>query len=264
MRPLGLDHLSLYDLGPAALARVAVESGFQAIGLFIEPIPFDGFAKFDLSPGSPECRETRSVLSGSGLGVSTLDPFLLLPEIDFDRLQGKLDTGALLGARAANVVVLDPDPNRRLDHLGRLFPLVAARGLDLAIEPYTLSEIHTAAEALALADGVSRRIFLTIDTLHVRRAGNHWSDIAAIPKDRIAFVQFSDGPAAPPENLGYEATFERQAPGESELDLRGMVALIPDSAIVSVEAPSTRLLSEGVSAAARAARLFHAARRMLS
>jgi sugar phosphate isomerase/epimerase len=264
MRSIGIDHLSLYDLKPHELVRVAAATGFQSVGLFIEPIPFTGFAAFNLSPGSTDFRELRSALAATGLVISTLDPFLMLPEINFDNIRRNLDIGASLGARAINVVILDPDQSRQVDRLGQLFVLATERKLDLVIEAYTLSEIRTAADALTLADAVSSEIGLTIDALHVRRAGGCWTDVVCLPQERIRYVQFSDGPSNPPDDLGYEATFERAPPGHGELDLLSLFPLLPRTALISVEAPATKLKSDGVSPLARAERLSKAMRRMLA
>lgn len=263
MHELSLDHLSFFDLTPAELVHLAAEIDYQWVGLFLEPVPFDGAARFDLSPGGTAFRDTQAALTATGLRVAALDPFLLLPEIDFTHIERNLEVGALLGARGANVVVLDPDPGRREDNLARLVQRAEAHELDLMIEAYTLSEIRTNAAALALADRVSTSIGLTVDSLHVRRAGDKWSDIAALPQSRIAYAQISDGPVQPPEDLAYEAVYERGIPGEGELDLAALIALIPESVPVSIEAPSQRLKAQGLSPPQRAERLAGGLRRLL-
>jgi sugar phosphate isomerase/epimerase len=262
MRALGLDHLSLFDLTPAELVRVAADAGCRSVGLFLEPVPFDGAARFDMSPSGAAFRDTLSVLAATGLKVVALDPFLLLPETDFARLERNLEIGARLGARAANVVVLDSDPARREDNLARLFQRAEAHGLALWIEAYTLSEIRTNTAALALADCVSAKIGLTVDSLHVRRAGDRWSDIATLPAARIAYVQISDGPAAPPDDLAYEAVYERGLPGDGELDLPALIALILEGVPISIEAPSQRLKAEGLTPLQRVQRLTTGSQRL--
>ena len=265
MRELSLDHLSLFDLAPAELVRVAGAAGFQWVGLFLDPLQVEGAdaARFDMSPGSADFRDTQAALAETGIKIAGLDPFLLLPETDAAHLERNLEIGALLGARAANIVVLDPDPARREDNLARLAECAAVHGLRLMIEAYTLSEIRTNRAALALADRVSAAIGLNVDSLHVKRAGDDWDDIAALPQDRIAYVQMCDGPAAVPADLAYEAVFERGVPGEGELNLAGLMAIIPDGLPVSAEAPSQRLKAQGLSPVQRAGRLMAGLRTLL-
>src|ERR1700692_3271322 len=99
MRELSLDHLSFFDLTPAELVYVAAEIDCQLVGLFLEPVPFEGAARFDMSPGGAAFRETKVALAATGLQVAALDPFLLLPETDFSQFERSLEAGALLGAR---------------------------------------------------------------------------------------------------------------------------------------------------------------------
>src|SRR5262249_49353453 len=95
-RDLGLDHLSFFDLPPAELVRVAAGIGCRWVGLFLEPVPFEGAAVFDLSVGGPAFRETKAALAETDISVAALDPFLVLPEIDFDRIERSLEIGAAL------------------------------------------------------------------------------------------------------------------------------------------------------------------------
>src|SRR5579884_944396 len=112
MRNFGLDHLSLFDLTPVALIDVAAKTGCKSVGLFAEPVPFDGAAQFDMSPGGGSLREAVRALDATGLVVQAVDPFLLLADMDFGHIERNLEISAAVRAAAANVVVLDTDAAR--------------------------------------------------------------------------------------------------------------------------------------------------------
>jgi sugar phosphate isomerase/epimerase len=263
MRDFGLDHLSLFDLTPVALIDVAAKIGCKTVGLFAEPVPFDGAAQFDMRPGGSALREAVAALDATGLVVQAVDPFLLLPNIDFDHIARNLEISAALRAVAANVVVLDADPARQRNNLARLAERAAAHGLSVLVEPYPLSEIRTLGAALALAEGLgSIEVGLTIDSLHVIRGGGSWRDVASLPQGRIQYVQLSDGPTERPEHPAYEAVYERGAPGEGDFDLAALVAILPADVPISIEAPSQRLKLRGLSPLERARALADGLRRL--
>ncbi|HLG87283.1 MAG TPA: sugar phosphate isomerase/epimerase [Alphaproteobacteria bacterium] len=263
MRDFGLDHLSLFDLPPAAFIEVAAKIGCRTVGLFAEPVPFDGAAQFDMRPGGPALRDAVAALDATGLVVQAVDPFLLLPKINFDHIARNLEISAALRAVAANVVVLDDEPGRRSDHLARLTEMAKPFGVSVWLEAYPLSEIRTVGAALALAEHVaSCEVGLTIDSLHVKRGGGNWDDVAALPQERIRYVQLSDGPAVRTAEPAYEAVYERGAPGDGEFDLGLLLAALPIDLPLSIEAPSQRLKAAGLSPLERARTLAEGLRRI--
>ena len=263
MRDFGLDHLSLFDLTPAELIDVAAEIGCKTVGLFAEPVPFDDAAQFDMRPGGRALRDAVAALDASGLVVQTVDPFLLLPEIEFGHIERNLEISATLRAVAANVVVLDADLARQTDNLARLAERTKAHGLSVWVEAYPLSEVRTLGAALALVERIgSTEIGLTIDSLHVKRGGGSWNDIASLPRGRVRYAQLSDGPTKRSEDPAYEAVYERGAPGQGDFDLAALIAILPPDVPVSIEAPSQRLKLLGLSPIERARALADGLRRL--
>ena len=264
MRDFGLDHLSLFDLTPAALIEIAAKVGCKSVGLFAEPVPFESAAQFDLRPGGQALREARAALDATGLVVQAVDPFLLVPDIDFGHIARNLEISAILGAVAANVVVLDSDTGRQADHLARLAEMARAHDLSVWLEPYPLSEIRTVSAALALAERIAGfDVGLTIDSLHVKRGGGSWEDIGALPQERIRYAQLSDGATVRLSEPAYEAVHERGVPGEGEFDLASLIEILPRAVPISIEAPSERLKARGLSPLGRAKALADALRRVL-
>ena len=69
-----------------------------------------------------------------------------------------------------------------------------------------------------------------IDTIHVDRSSGTPADIAQVPPALIDYVQVCDGSGPRPtdfETMIFQARNERAFPGEGNLDLAGMLAVLP-------------------------------------
>jgi sugar phosphate isomerase/epimerase len=103
-----------------------------------------------------------------------------------------------------------------------------------------------------------------VDALHLSRSGGGPADVAAVPAERIAYVQLCDAPAkAPPfDRLVHEARNERLHAGEGALWLDALLDALPDDIAISVEVP--RSIDAGKSVAERARLAGDAARKYLA
>jgi sugar phosphate isomerase/epimerase len=118
--------------------------------------------------------------------------------------------------------------------------------------------VRSPAQALDIALTLGPGVGLCIDTLHVIRSGSGWDDVAALPPERIRHVQMNDGPLEAPHDRVNEAVFDRLMPGQGAFNLKGLLPLLPDHAMIAVEAPS-RVFREG-EPGERAARLMQSMR----
>jgi sugar phosphate isomerase/epimerase len=119
---------------------------------------------------------------------------------------------------------------------------------------------------LAAIDHVGRPDFrLLIDTMHVLRSGSTPDDVAALDPKLIAYVQLSDAPLAPRfDSYMEEAMFERMVPGEGELPLRELLAVLPDGLVISLEVPQRSLAEAGIGPEARLGHCVEATRALLA
>lgn len=250
-----LDHLSLVDLDAATVVALAAEAGFEAVSLFVTPIPISPTP--NLLTDAQARRAVMDGLAGAGLKTGIVEPFMLDAQPDWDLMQRSAALTAALGG-TANILGLDEDEGRLRDSMGHLADLCRAEGAPVTIEAYPASVIRTPAQALRLAEAIGPDIGLCIDSLHVIRGGGSWADIAALPPERIRHVQLNDGPLASPVDRTEEAVFGRRLPGEGEFDLRALLPLLPAHATIAVEAPSRSL--SALPATERAHRLMDAMR----
>jgi sugar phosphate isomerase/epimerase len=234
VRGICLDHLTLSDLTALELIETAGALGCQAVSLFVTPLPLGPYR--DLIADLPARREVQSALRTHGLGVGIVEPFMLAEATDWDLMRRTAELTAELGG-TINALGFDADRARLTDSIGRLAEIAGDVGVKLAIEAFPLCPLRTQSEALALAIGAGDHVGVTVDTLHVVRMGGAWEHVRALPPERIFHVQVNDGPLEPPEDRYLEATKERLPPGDGEFGLRAMLALVPQSATLAVEAP---------------------------
>jgi sugar phosphate isomerase/epimerase len=234
MRPICLDHLTLSDLTALELIEVAGELGCAAVSLFVTPLPLGPYR--DLVADAAARREVVAALRSRGLGVGIVEPFMLAEETDWTLLQRTAELTAELGGRI-NALGFDREAARLSDSMGRLAEIARSLELQVTLEAFPLSAVRTQAQSLALALAAGDNVGVTVDTLHVIRAGGSWDDVAALPPERIFHVQVNDGPREPPQDRYLEATLERLPPGEGEFDLASFLPLVPASATLAVEAP---------------------------
>ena len=83
-----------------------------------------------------------------------------------------------------------------------------------------------------------------IDALHYDRSDTTLAEIAAMPRERINYVQFCDGPADyDPSDAGL-IEVARAGPADARrrrIDLAGLARAIPADAVISVEIPNHAL-----------------------
>ncbi|QYK41460.1 MAG: sugar phosphate isomerase/epimerase [Paracoccaceae bacterium] len=250
--PLSLAHLTVIDLPPPQMVRVAAGAGFDMVGLRLIRVT-------DTSPGYPlmddpaMLRETLAVLRDTGLTVLDIEFVRLTPGFDAAALQPFLRAGAELGARHVICAPYDPDHARLADNLARLADLCAGHGLRAVLEffPWTdVPDLATAARVVAAAGHPDLGVL--VDMLHFDRSGSRLADIAALPPGRLPFAHLCDAPVLPAyttDDLLHAGRAERLPPGEGQIDLRPVLAALPPGIPLALEVPMTALRAARGSAA---------------
>jgi sugar phosphate isomerase/epimerase len=114
------------------------------------------------------------------------------------------------------------------------------------LEFMIFSSVKTLADAVRILDRAAHPAgAVLIDALHMQRSGATPADVAALPSDRVPYVQLCDGPfepVHPPEEVALtEARTGRLFPGDGEIPLRALVDALPPGAALAVESPVAEL-----------------------
>jgi len=256
-REFSLAYLTAYGLAPPVMIDVAARAGYDAVGLRLIPVT-DSETAFSLAEDPVLLRQTKQLLLQTGIRVLDAELFRLTPDCDVRAFQPALDVCAELGVRHILAQTPDPSLSRAAGHLGVLCDLARERDLNVDIEFVTWTEtpdLHRASQIVQTAARDNAGIL--VDTLHFARSRCSVNELATLPRRWFRYVQICDAPAEKPrtdEALIFAARNERLFLGEGGLDLRPILAALPDDLPYSIEIPRAAMTQEvGVEAVARLA-----------
>lgn len=265
-RSIGLAALTALELAPPDLVSTAAAAGYSHVGLRLLPAtPTE--ARHPMVGDTPMVRETRARLDATGVQVLDVEIFRLKPDTDVDAdYRAAIETGAWLGARHMLVAGNDPDESRLADRFAQICDLASRYGIAASLEFMPWTDAKDLAQAARIVERAGRASGgILIDAFHLSRSRSRIDDIARIPASRFRYAQLCDVPAAIPptmEAILAEARAERRFPGDGELDLVGLVRVLPPGLPLSLEVPTLEL-AKTVPALERAKRALAGARRVL-
>lgn len=268
MARLGIENISVFGLPPVAFVGLAADLGCQHISTGLSSYDFGihDYPPFSLRDDAMLRAELKAAMRDRGVTISLGEGFTIRPGIRGADFAADLDLMAELGAETVNTVSMDPDLARTFDEFAVLAELAGARGLQTTVELAPSLAVGDLATALAAVTHVGRRDFrLLIDTMHVIRSGATVAQIAALDPALIGYVQLCDAPRQPRfASYFEESMFERMAPGEGELGLAELVAVLPRDRVYSLELPLRSEALAGVGPHERLGKCVAAARRLLA
>lgn len=266
MTPISLAHLTVLDLPPPQMIRLAARLGYDRVGLRLIRVT-------ETSPGYPLhetpalLRETQAALADTGITVNDIEFLRLTPDFRPGDFAGFLAAGAALGARHVICAPYDDDPARLAGTLAALQDLARPHGLTCVLEFFPWTPVPNLATARDLVERTGMaEIGILLDTLHFDRSGSSLADLAGLPPARLPFLHLCDAPVHPPystEDLLHAGRAERLPPGEGRIDLAAILGQVPPDLPMALEVPMTALQAERGSAEV-AARALAAARRLLA
>lgn len=239
-----LAHLTVLDMPPPEMIRVAARTGYATVGLRL-------IAATDTSPCYPlmndkaMMRDTRAAMAATGVGVLDIEFVRITPEIDVGSLEPAVAAGAELGARHLITAPYDPDLTRLADRLGAIGDLAARYGLSPVLEFFPWTVVPDLGTALRVVEAAGpAEIGILVDMLHFNRSGSSVDDLDRIASRRLPFVHVCDAPVRDgytTEELLYAGRVERLPPGEGGIDIKGILAHMPRGIPVALEVPMTAM-----------------------
>jgi sugar phosphate isomerase/epimerase len=239
MNRLSLAPVTINEVGPPALIEAAHETGFASIDLRVLGAP--GAAPVTPVIGNrPMIAAIAAALADTGVTLFGATGIWLVPEFDLDDALPALEVAARLGASHFLAVGNDPEEGRMTANLARLAEVARAHHLHLALElmPYTAVNSLAKAHRMVAATQAGN-LGLLIDALHLARAGGTPAEVAALPREHIAYLQLCDAPAELPAgmSLRQESLGARLYPGEGALPLFSLMDALPEGVVIDVETP---------------------------
>ncbi len=268
MERIGIEHLSVFGLPPVEFVTLAADLGCRFIATGLTPFRFNphGYPTWSLRDDWALRREMIAAMRDRGVSISLGEGFMVSAAGDIADRAADLDLMAELGARRINTVSLDPDMTRTIDQFGTLADMAAAMGIETTVELVPGLTVGDLAAAVEVVRAVGRPNFtLLLDAMHLFRSGAAVSDIAALDPAIIGHVQLCDVPLTSTNpNYTDEAMYQRMVPGDGELPLLDLLAVLPRDVGIGLEVPLRSEAAAGVGPHVRLGRCVDATRTLLS
>lgn len=240
-RPLSLAHLTVLDATPPELVTVAATAGFDQVGIRIHANPSVGTLPYDMLGDTPMLRETLRRMQDTGISVLDIEFLRFEPELAQAIPDGFLEAGARLGAQYVLLMSAEPLEARTLERFVDLCERAQQFNLHVCLENAVYTGVKTVADAARVVkqSGCANASIL-VDALHFSRSGGAPADLASIDASLFKYAQICDAVAEHPrdaEGLIREARTGRLWPGEGTLPLAALVAALPATIPLAMEAP---------------------------
>ena len=245
-RNFSLAHLTVIDLPPPEVIKVAARCGYSQVGLRL-------MAVSDSSPGYPlmnngqQLRETKAAMADTGVGVVDIEFIKITPELNITSLEPFFAVGAELGARHVITAPYDSDRGRLTEKLAGIAALCANYSLSPVLEFFPWTPVADLSSAVSIVEATGDdNVGVLLDTLHFARTASSLEELQRIPSARLPFVHVCDAPVQASytdEELLHAARVERLPPGQGEIDIRGILNGMRADVPMTLEVPMTSLTS---------------------
>ncbi len=270
---IGLEMLTLLGMPPVEYIQLAAELGCVEVSTGLAGLPLTLFGIADFAPypmwslkDDPALRrEMKAAMADTGVRIGLGEGFRVASGLDPRDSAEDLDLMAELGARRINAICMEESmvagSTEAKEKLAVLSEMAMARGIAFTIEFFPPEGITCLERALDIVEYIGRgKAHLLLDTTHLLRTGGTVEQIAALDPALIGYCQLSDGRNAPPDEAYFAtAMFARDVPGEGQLPLRELIAVLPRDLTISLEVPRLDDLRGGMSPRDHAKRCVEAA-----
>jgi sugar phosphate isomerase/epimerase len=205
---LALTPDSRWDVTTSQLTEATAAAGFGALGLSVDRAMATDTTAAGLAAAGLRCHEILA------LAVSA----------NAERTRSRAEKAAQAAGQAGAPWVLTvfstPITTQTAASLRECAAIVADAGARLALEFSPLGPVQTIADALEGVEVVGpERAGVLIDSWHFCRGPSTWQDLASVPLEQVAYLQFDDAPPARSEDAVAETMDRRLFPGDGEFAL---------------------------------------------
>lgn len=240
---LGLTSDGRWGLGVSELVGPVKQAGFTSLGVSAEAVESGSAA--EVRKAGLRCHELMA------LTISNNQPATLASVERLAEKAAEIEAEWVVTVFAAN---MDRQAFALIDSCAAILSESGAR---MAVEFSPLGSVTSIRGGLEIVSAVGpERAGVLIDTWHFFRGDSTWSDLAEIPLERIAYIQFDDAPPPVSGDLMDETMNRRAMPGTGTFELDRFATTLLDrgwEGLVSVEVLNRELGSLPVDEFARAA-----------
>ena len=196
------------------LIRAAAAAGFDRVGL-------DVYSLAAHTQAGGRLEDVAGWIEAAGLRCAEIAALMIGPdpaEVDAQLAVLEPMLRALRPEWVLTNADVDPDAHAA-GELRRSAERLGAHGARLAVEFLPFTRVRSIGGALELIRRSGSDAGVLVDTWHFFHGPDGWDELAALPLDRLAYVQFDDHPALESPDLREECLHRRVFPGEGIFEL---------------------------------------------
>lgn len=240
-RTFSLAHLTLLDVPPPELVRIAAAAGYDYVGLRTIPLRLPGEPRYELHADRELFRATKSALDSTGVRVLDIELARIVDDRDPVEYVAAMEAAVGLGALHVLSSIWASDRSLVADRFGRLCDLAKPLGLTVNLEFVSSTEWSTLQGARDVLRASGRdNIGLMVDTMHFHRGKSSLDELDAVPPRWFNFVHIADDRRDVPPTLEEARRTmreERLYPGEGAVDIAGILRHLPADVVCAIELP---------------------------
>ena len=242
-----LAHLTALSLSPPELVDAAAAAGYRYVGLRMTKVTAEE-PHYPLTYDPALMRATKTHLAATGIEVLDIELARFTSGDSPRDYLRFLEAGAELGARHVITQLPDADFSRKTDRFAELCQLALPLGLTIDLEFPSWTETPNLTEATKVLRAADQpNAGLLIDTLHFARSRSSVDDLRTLPPEWFHYAHVCDAPGEIPTTtagLIHTARFERQFPGEGDIDILGILSALPAGIPYALEIPRAELVAQ--------------------
>jgi sugar phosphate isomerase/epimerase len=235
-----LAHLTVLSLTPPQMVDVAARTGYPYVSMRLTRVTPDE-PLYDLAHDKPLMRETKARLAATGIAVLDIELFRMDPSLDAESFLPVLNAAAELGAKNLIAQLPDPDRNRATERFAMLCDYAKPLGIFVSLEFPHWTETGTLSATVKVVRAVNRsNAGILVDMLHFGRSNSMLEELSALPREWFRFTHVCDAAKEVPPTMDgiiRTARDERQFPGEGGIDVKAILACLPQNIPYSLEIP---------------------------
>lgn len=224
--------------------------GYQKVSFRSIPMGLPGEMWYNLE--DPITHDSvEQAIKETGVTIANVDLIAISEDTNVSTKEAAVAAAAELGCESITTNVWTTDKALYTRKVAQVCALAAKYGMTAAFEFVTWSgcrNLATAKELLKTIDMDNAR--LIVDTLHFYRSSERLSDLDDCPArwfDMVHVCDIKGGIPTDDEELARQARQERLAPGEGEIDIKGIVSYIQQhkapNAVIGLEIPNTQRIA---------------------
>lgn len=266
-----LVHMTGPTCPPDELIRIAARTGYDCVGLRTIPTRLSGNAAsegmsamrattsgieaFDIANNRKLLLATKRAAEETGIVINDTENARIFDGCDVRNYERDIEASAELGLRHFLTNIWTDDKSFYTEQFCQLAEIGARYGLTVNVEFVTWAGVKNLQDAkeLVLASHADN-VGIVVDSLHCHRSRVDFSEFDGLPQKWFNYLHLSDIELEIPEDketLLHNGRDERLYPGDGAVDLRALVAKLPN-AVRGLEIPSvSKVKAIGLEAHAR-------------